>query len=528
MRKKGDRELPELTTMNRQTNQKLGWSLTILTIGLSLFITAFITTTSPLFAFNNSWDGNTMFTVGKGLWHGLMPYRDLFDQRGPLIYLMNSFSALISYKTFLGVYLFEALTVFFDIIMSYKIINLKFSRPISFASSLTLLPIVFNDYFFENGELPESLIMPLVLSLIYIVLKNNGKPETNFQLFGQGVAMAVVFWIKFSLILPWISFFGLIAVQALFSKHFHELLRKVAASLAGFMAVSVPLIIFYGVMGALSDLFKVYFIINLNYYPHSHLFSFQLIETISGFVFRNFRTVTISALFLIGILYLIFNTTFKWFPKIIILSAALLEVIVIVGNEFSFRYYFVALGVFMVFMSMGIASGLTYLTEHRFNNQTKVSLITAVIAVGSIFITNRNYRYTILFPHNQAISTNHNTTTPFQIQFAKIINKSKDRTILNYNNLDVGIYTATGTLPQTKYFAKLNLRGFRPLMDTQNYLLNNHQAHFVVFTLLENESIWDSDQQPDDSFTHAYRLVAQRKLIFQNHKMKYLLYELRS
>ncbi|UQS87051.1 glycosyltransferase family 39 protein [Nicoliella spurrieriana] len=514
--------------MNHKSNQKLGWPLIILIGILSLFITAFITTTSPLFAFNNSWDGNTMFTVGKGLWHGLLPYRDLFDQRGPLMYLMNSFAALISYRTFLGVYLFEALTVCFDIILSYRIINLKFSKPIAFASSFTIIPIVFNGYFFENGELPESLVMPLMLGLIYTVLKNNGAAFSDFQLFWQGVALSIVFWTKYTLILPWVAFFGWILIAMLIKKQWHPLLRKIAFGAAGFFSISLALIIFFGINGALFDLFKGYFYMNFHYYPKSKFLSIHIIYNIFDFIFRNPLNTLFSFLFALGFAYFLSSRTFKWQPKLMIALGALMEVFMIVGNAHSFRYYFVGLGCFLIFISMGIANLITILIQHWRPNPIKVSALVTLLAIAGVFITNPLYQDTILFPHNQSISANQKSTVPFQIKFAKIINRSNDRSILNYNNLDVGLYTATATLPQNKYFAKLNLKGFAPMMDSQNYILNHHKANFVVFALKRNQSIWDPDQHPDRSFKKYYRLVAHRTTIFQNQKVKYLLYKLRS
>ncbi|MEJ6400178.1 hypothetical protein [Nicoliella lavandulae] len=514
--------------MNNQIKQRLNWAMILLTAGISLFITAFITTTSPLFAFNNSWDGNTMFTVGKGLWHGLMPYRDLFDQRGPLIYLMNSFAALISYRTFLGVYLFEAITIFFDIVFAYQIINLKFKTPIAYAASLAFIPIVFNSYYFENGELPESLLMPLLLSLIYSILKSNGKLPSNWQLYGQGIALALVFWTKYSLIWPWVAFFGLVAIQSIHQHDWHELWRRFKMGGLGFLSISGPLIIFYGIMGALVDLFKVYFFINIHFYPSSGLFSPRIILNIAEFVFQNGTNLGMSILLILGTIYLIRLKSIDRFAKQLILSGLGLEIIFIVGNEFSFRYYYVGLGAYFVFLCMGIASLLDQLINHSRFTLNRISIIGTIIALGATFITNTTYRDTILFPHNQSISTNHKDTVPFQIQFANIINRSHDKSILNYDNLDVGLYTATATLPQSKYFAKLNLQGYAPMMGSQNEILKNHQAHFVVLTLLPHETVDDLIDPVDPTFQQAYQLVAQRDTVFQNHEMTYLLYELRS
>ncbi|CAI2647106.1 hypothetical protein AKUG0101_12750 [Apilactobacillus kunkeei] len=62
----------------------------ILMLVISFVCMFFLTTASPFYAFNKSVDANTMYTVGKGLLHGLLPYKDLFDNRGA-INLLNSF-----------------------------------------------------------------------------------------------------------------------------------------------------------------------------------------------------------------------------------------------------------------------------------------------------------------------------------------------------------------------------------------------------------------------------------------------------
>ncbi|WP_252898477.1 hypothetical protein [Apilactobacillus ozensis] len=87
-----------------------------------------LTAASPIFKINSAWDANMMFTVGKSIWHGMLPYKDLFDQRGPLIYFMHSIAALISYKSFLGIYIFESIALSIDLIYIHKIIRSFFKN----------------------------------------------------------------------------------------------------------------------------------------------------------------------------------------------------------------------------------------------------------------------------------------------------------------------------------------------------------------------------------------------------------------
>ncbi|MFQ9073882.1 MAG: hypothetical protein ACLR43_15090 [Faecalibacillus faecis] len=44
------------------------------------------------------------------MFNGKVPYKDLFEQKGPLLYLIYGIGYLISHDTFLGVYLLEVIS----------------------------------------------------------------------------------------------------------------------------------------------------------------------------------------------------------------------------------------------------------------------------------------------------------------------------------------------------------------------------------------------------------------------------------
>ena len=68
---------------------------------------------SPLYAFNDWVDPHTMFSVGKGILHGMLPYRDIFEQKGPLILLFHSLGAVVSFDTLHGIWLLEIVCCLF-------------------------------------------------------------------------------------------------------------------------------------------------------------------------------------------------------------------------------------------------------------------------------------------------------------------------------------------------------------------------------------------------------------------------------
>ena len=84
---------------------------------LSLGFLLITTKSSPLYPINDWVDPHAFFTMGKGMMNGLVPYRDLFEQKGPLLYLIYGIGYLINNTNFLGVFILEVL--FFTIFLLF-------------------------------------------------------------------------------------------------------------------------------------------------------------------------------------------------------------------------------------------------------------------------------------------------------------------------------------------------------------------------------------------------------------------------
>ena len=62
----------------------------------SFLVLAVCSKSSFLYPMNDWVDVNCYFTVGRGILHGLVPYRDLYEQKGPLVYYVYALASLIS------------------------------------------------------------------------------------------------------------------------------------------------------------------------------------------------------------------------------------------------------------------------------------------------------------------------------------------------------------------------------------------------------------------------------------------------
>ena len=75
-------------------------------------MTALCSMSSPLYPINIWDDANCLLTVGRAMRAGKVLYRDIYEQKGPLLYFAHWVAACVSEDSFFGVYLLESLCVF--------------------------------------------------------------------------------------------------------------------------------------------------------------------------------------------------------------------------------------------------------------------------------------------------------------------------------------------------------------------------------------------------------------------------------
>jgi len=92
--------------------------------------------------------------------HGLVPYRDLFEQKGPLLYFLYGLASLVSYRTFIGGFILEVIAFSFFLFFSFKSMMLFIEKK----AALILLPVmailILNLKAFTHGGSAEELCLP--------------------------------------------------------------------------------------------------------------------------------------------------------------------------------------------------------------------------------------------------------------------------------------------------------------------------------------------------------------------------------
>ena len=180
---------------------------------------------SFLYPFNDWVDANAFFTVGKSMMHGIVPYRDLFEQKGPLLYLIYGIGSLISFKSFLGIFILEVLFWTVALIYLYKILKLFLSTRVSLLILPIFMSLIVTTRAFTHGGSAEEFCVPFFFITLYYFIKHfKVKELTKKEMLLNGVIAGFILLIKYTLLGFWFGFTLAIFIDYIMQKDYKKAL----------------------------------------------------------------------------------------------------------------------------------------------------------------------------------------------------------------------------------------------------------------------------------------------------------------
>jgi hypothetical protein len=205
--------------------------------------------------------------VGEGLRQGLLLYRDIFDHKPPLIYILAALSGSIIWFKFILIIWHQVTLVIF-----WKLAERLFSTSSIHEKDLSKAVIISTILFsilttiptFEGNLVNAEILMagPTLLGF-YLLWKNK---INIFQLFLSGIVFSIAFLLKvpaFFDIIAIIAFWGLTSLW-----NFKKIFSTIGRSIPIAMGILVPVILitlFYWQKQALAPYIQAFFSQNLSY-----------------------------------------------------------------------------------------------------------------------------------------------------------------------------------------------------------------------------------------------------------------------
>ena len=453
---------------------------------------------SPLYPFNDWVDANCFFTVGKSMLYGIVPYRDLYEQKGPLLYALYALCYPISHRTFLGGWLMEVAAAWAFLSLAWKSHLLLTGRRDPLFLFLTAA-LVYTVPAFLKGGSAEELSLPLLMLSLYCGLRCLclNREITGREAFLIGLSSGAVLWIKYSMLGFYLGFILVPAYRMLRNGRALQLLKLLGLIVLGVAAASLPVLAYFGYHHALSSLWEAYFYNNLFVYGKSS----SLMNTVRGLASGLASMLTYND---VTILLVLFSLLTLWREKN---KALALHVFLSFGFAFgliyaggiNLKYYSEILCIFIplgVTQLMKFCRGAQVMAqngggeapdtdpgreEHAAASKQRPDYARVSRIVIPLLFT------LALFGSENSYMLLHKRSEMPQYIFAETLKEDPDATLFNYGALDIGLFTTADILPSTRYFCMLNLPSEEMVGEMERYMRDG-ATKYIVSRGLEVES----------------------------------------
>ena len=489
---------------------------------ISLLFLGICSKSSPLYPMNDWVDMNCFFTVGRSMLDGLIPYRDIYEQKGPILYFLFAIASAISRHSFLGVFLLEVTTFALFLYFSGKCAQLYLGESPSIYVILTLLaPSVTLCEAFVHGGSAEQLCLWIFTFSLYLI--NRAAHEKRLlrckEALVIGLCSGCVLYIKF-------TFLGFFLGLALFVLIWYLLYEKapkqlpaiIGSFLGGILIVTVLVFLYFLLNGALNDFLNAFFKNNLTLYSGDNEGYPNRVYFYCAFMWITLYTnpeFTIPAV-LGGLWLLLTPKKNHVFFTAFLLSFGVLSVATLGGGRI-YPYYVLTFSAFTVYGFIFLAligrKVITAISSKHEPVQKPLSPIakTAGFCVLLVALLFGSYHLS----SNTYLMAYEKEDMP-QYQFAAYMNQKEDPTLLYYYHLDGGFYYAADITPTCKYFCGLNIP-YEEMRQVQAQQVESGATDFVI-----------SRNAPLEEFsldTSHYALVMTSDMVLEGQNFTYYLYE---
>lgn len=220
--------------------------------------------TSPSNPYYNC-DSGIFYTIGNGINNGLLPYRDLFDHKGPLLFYIYALGTFII-KGKGGVFLLQALSLALSMTFIYKFCRLFLSGKLSICTLMLVLCIlpacIGEGALSEEWSLPFSLI-PLYFVTRELIVKGEVQGFSKRYCFLLGVCFGIHATIRLNNSAIVCGIVTFIFLMLLCKLRVREIISSAAQFILGCAAIFIPVCLFFHAQGAIADFWQGSYIHNI-------------------------------------------------------------------------------------------------------------------------------------------------------------------------------------------------------------------------------------------------------------------------
>lgn len=439
---------------------------------------------SFIFEYNYRYDFNWFELMGRGILNHKVPYRDLYEQKGPALYFLFAFFVLCG-NAKIATFVFEILLGAVFLFFAYKLFRKFFGISGSILLTIILAFCTFTSNTFNSGgDNVDEYVLPLLSFMVYWFHGYFENPEKNDLKWWQsaiiGFGLGFTLLSKYTILLLPAIMLIIWLVYELIKKRGKAAGKNLLFMLLGFGLIVLPIIIYFAANSALDDMINVYLLTNIRY---SGAENYQKMSVLEEMITSVPNLLMFLSFIVIGIM--LFSETYRRDKKYILwLLPGLISVTVyLLFLRNIFLYYYHMFSVYLPAALIFVGKGIPKLFEKV--SKKKLPSLPKFLQAGII---------AILAGLMLMLSTGFSSMSR-EIYCADIINypqksvvrlfkeyEKSDKTIYCYRMMENSIYNMLEITPND-YFYSQNYFSPKAFPEMYNYfdeVLLSGKYDFVV------------------------------------------------
>lgn len=445
---------------------------------------------------------STYYYFGQAMEKGLVMYADIFDHKGPLLFVINYIGILISesYGVWLMGFAFMAVYYWFAFKTASLVIDSKLAVVVSAFSMIVLWGC------FEKGNYADEYALPFIMYSVYVFIKYlSGKAAlANYEVVLNGLCMGCTFLLRANMIGTWLCFALFIIIKMVKEKQGKQLLKLIGLFLTGFLLAVLPFVVYFLIKGYLWEAIYASLIFNFMYTGTSG----------NGWteMFRwGYNFLSKYSLVLIFMLYFIITQLKKdqrYFHVCNIIYAFFAFILLCVSKRM-YLHYFMVFVPCIIYPCAYIVNELTAHLPVREGAHRKYTGVVVCLALLISMNITRIYDYREV-KELWAEKDNIYTEIAHEIE-----QNSTEQDRIYTHNLNGCIYVESNRLAATRYFAlpAVNLDNFPEMKEEFLNDLKVNQPLFIVTDSSYNNMSLDVNRQLQKIIDENYYLYDHRESV---------------
>lgn len=365
--------------MNKERKER---GILVLLFSLISVVYLLLFSLSTSFIYQNSWlggDSDIFMLMGQLMKNGMIPYKEFFDHKGPVMFFIEYLGQMISDGRN-GIFLIQV--VFFTVSLygTYKILNLFYEKKKSVI--LTIISLLILNMYFGIGNLTEEYCLPFLLWSFYFAIKylRNEKSENKehkpIYAFLYGITFMICALTRVTNAIPLCIVIIVGFVVMIREKQWKLIIKNAIYFIIGALIILLPFIIYFIKVDALYEMIYATFLYNIKYALNSDV-TLGVKDKINQIVF----IMPLISSLILGMYYYIWNKK----DRVIGVTVIVLSVTAIIFQlkNLLYEHYFM-IWIPLILLGIGILGSISL------NSKSSKILITVFVLMSVVIICEKN------------------------------------------------------------------------------------------------------------------------------------------